>query len=60
MILYISDIYDIVCDISRHIGKGAKKKLKKKLTNVSFMYVYVGRKWSYVSFFFNFFLPTIA
>ena len=41
------------------LGKGSKKKSKKKLTNVSFVCVCVGRKWSNVSFFFNFFLPTI-
>ena len=32
-------------------GKVQNKKIHKKLTNVSFMYVCVGRKWSNVSFF---------
>ena len=41
------------------LGKGSKKKLKKKLTNVSFMYVCVAGNGEMLAFF-SFFPPTIV
>ena len=41
------------------LGKGAKKKIEKKLTNVSFMYVCVAGNGEMLVFF-SFFPPTIV
>ena len=41
------------------LGKGAKKR-RKKLTNVSFMYVCVAGNGEMLVFFFSFFPPTIV
>ena len=43
-----------------HKGKVQKKNSKKKITNVSFVCVCVGRKWSNVSFFLEFFSPNYS
>ena len=42
-----------------YLGKGAQKKLEKKLTNVSFMYVCVAGNGEMLVFF-SFFPPTIV
>ena len=41
------------------LGKGAKKKMKKKLTSVSFMYVCLAENGEMLGFF-SFFSPTIV
>ena len=47
----------INCDVRERFKK---KNSKKKLTNVSFVCVCVGRKWSNVSFFLEFFSPNYS
>ena len=54
-LIYISDIY-LLCYVK--LGKGAKK-IEKKLTNVSFMYVCVAGNGEMLVFF-SFFPPTIV
>ena len=46
-----------LCNLSAqlNLGKGAKKKLKKKLTSVSFMYVCVAENGEMLVFFLVFF-----
>ena len=44
---------------SLRLGKGAKKKIEKKLTSVSFMYVCVAENGEMLVFF-SFFFPTIV
>ena len=48
-----------IMDFEYYLRKGAKKKLKKKLTNVSFMYVCVAGNGEMLVFF-SFFPPTIV
>ena len=43
----------------KYLGKGAKKKLKQKLTSVSFMYVCVAENGEMLVLF-SFFFPTIV
>ena len=58
IINYKANIFDNLSLLPKnHLGKGAKKKLKKKLTNVSFMYVCVAGNGEMLVFFLLVFSP---